>query len=95
MITEEKDVLEHKAILDFPCQFPIKIMGRDHALFHEIACAIVTRHAGDIHDDAIRQTASRKGNFISITITIEAISQQQLDSIYRELSAHEEILVAL
>ncbi len=95
MMTEEKDVLERKAILEFPCQFPIKIMGRDHALFHEVARAIVTRHAGDIHDDAIRQAASRKGNFISITITIEATSQQQLDGIYRELSAHEEVLVAL
>lgn len=94
-MTEDKDVLERKAILEFPCRFPIKIMGRDHAVFHEVARAIVTRHAGDIHDDAIRQSASRKGNFISVTITIEAISQQQLDSIYRDLSAHEEVLVAL
>ncbi len=95
MMTEAKDVLERRAILEFPCRFPIKIMGRDRPLFHEIARAIVTRHAGHIHDDAIRQAASRKGNFISITITIEAISQQQLDSIYRELSAHDEVLVAL
>lgn len=94
-MTEEKDLLERKAILEFPCRFPIKIMGRDHAIFHEIARAIVARHAGDIRDDAVRQSASRKGNFISITITIEAISQQQLDSIYRDLSAHEEVLVAL
>jgi len=95
MMTEEKDLLERKAILEFPCRFPIKIMGRDHTVFHEVARAIVAKYAGDIHDDAIRQSASRKGNFISITITIEAISQQQLDSIYRDLSAHEEVLVAL
>ncbi len=92
---DEKDTLERKALLQFPCQFPIKIMGRDHAAFHAAAREIVTRHVGDVGDDAIRQSASRKGNFISLTFTIEALSQQQLDDIYRDLSAHEEILVAL
>ncbi len=95
MTTDDKDILEHKAILEFPCQFPIKIMGRDHAAFHEAARSIVGRHAGDISDDAVRQAASRKGNFVSVTITIEATSQQQLDDIYQDLTADEEILVAL
>jgi len=92
---EEKDTLERRGLLEFPCQFPIKIMGRDRADFHAAAREIVTRHAGDIGDESIRQSASRKGNFISLTYTIEALSQQQLDDIYRDLSAHDEILVAL
>lgn len=92
---EEKDTLERQALLQFPCQFPIKIMGRDNAAFHDTAREIVSRYADDVSDDVIRQSASRKGNFISLTITIEAVSQQQLDDIYQDLSAHEEILVAL
>ena len=95
MTTDDKDMLERKAILEFPCQFPIKMMGRDHAAFHEAARSIVEKHAGEIDGEAVRQAASRKGNFVSVTITIEASSQEQLDRIYEDLTAHDEILVAL
>ncbi len=94
-MTDDKDNLERKSLLEFPCQFPIKIMGRDHAEFYEVARSIVSRHAGDINDDAIHSATSSKGKFVSVTITIDAVSQQQLDSIYEDLSAHDEILVAL
>lgn len=82
-------------LLEFPCDFPIKMMGRDAPEFRETAVALIERHAGEIPSDAIRTTLSRKGNFLSITITIKAESQQQLDDIYHELTEHEEILVAL
>lgn len=82
-------------LLEFPCEFPIKMMGRDHAPFHEAARALVEEHAGPVDDDAVRTAASRNGRFLAITITITATSQQQLDDIYRALTAHEEILVAL
>lgn len=94
-MTDDTDDLERKTLLEFPCQFPIKIMGRDHAEFHEAARTIISRHAGEIAADAIRTAASSKGKFISVTITIDAFSQQQIDSIYEDLSAHDEILVAL
>ena len=53
------------------------------------------RHAGPVDDDQVRQSLSRNENFVSVTITITAESQAQLDSIYEDLSAHDEILVAL
>jgi putative lipoic acid-binding regulatory protein len=82
-------------LLDFPCDFPIKMMGRDQPEFRETAVALIEQHAGELQDDAIRTTLSRKGNFLSITITIRAKSQQQLDDIYRDLTEHDEILFAL
>ncbi len=81
--------------LDFPCDFPIKMMGRDQAEFREAAVALVEQHAGGIPDSAIRITNSRHGNFLSITITIKAKNQNQVDAIYRDLTEHDEILVAL
>ena len=84
-----------ETLLAFPCDFPIKMMGRDEPGFREAAVALVAQHAGAISDDAIRTAMSRKGNFLSITITINAKNQEQLDDIYRDLSKHEEILVAL
>ena len=82
-------------LLEFPCDFPIKMMGRDQDSFRRAAIAVIEEHAGKLSDDAINTSSSRKGNFISITVTINAQSQQQLDDIYQALTDHEEILVAL
>ena len=84
-----------ESLLEFPCPFPIKVMGRDRPSFRETAVALVERHAGEVSPDAIAESSSRNGNFLSITITISAESQEQLDNIYNDLSSHEEILVAL
>lgn len=84
-----------ESLLAFPCDFPIKMMGRDQPAFREAAVALVEQHVGEISDDAIRTALSSKGNFLSITITITAKSQQQLDDIYRDLTEHDEVLVAL
>ena len=84
-----------ETLLEFPCEFPIKMMGRDEPRFHAAARTIVERHAGSVSDDAVRRSHSRNANFVSLTITINATSQEQLDSIYRELTASEEVLVAL
>lgn len=83
------------SLLEFPCEFPIKMMGHDSEAFHAAARAIIEQHAGVIDDDAIRLAASRNGRFVSMTVTIQAESQQQLDAIYVDLTANDEILVAL
>ena len=86
---------QKQSLLEFPCDFPIKIMGRDTAEFHVVARALVEKHAGRIPDHAIRRSLSRKGRYVSITITVRARSQEQLDAIYREVTSHEDVLVAL
>jgi len=82
-------------LLVFPCRFPIKVMGREAPGFYKTAVELVEKHAGNVDPDDIRNAPSSKGNFVSLTITITAESQEQLDAIYRELSDHEQILVAL
>ncbi len=86
---------EQGTLLEFPCEFPIKMMGRDEETFRRAAIELVETYAGEIPEEAITMSASSKGNFVSITVTITAESQAQLDDIYRALTAHEEILVAL
>jgi len=86
---------ESDTLLEFPCSFPIKMMGRADAAFSDTAVALVEQHVGKVAADSIQTSASRNGNFVSVTVTIVAQSQEQLDSIYNELSNHEEILVAL
>jgi len=84
-----------ESLLEFPCRFPIKMMGRDSEPFRRAAIELVERHAGVIPADSITMSSSRKGTFLSITVTITAESRDQLDRIYQALTDHEEILVAL
>lgn len=86
---------ENESLLTFPCSFPIKIMGRDEESFRHTAVLLVEQHAGKLADEAITTSSSSKGNFLSITITIQAQDQEQLDNIYNDLSNHEAVLVAL
>ena len=84
-----------ESLLEFPCEFPIKMMGRDTPEFRATARALVEKHAGDVADEAVTAALSRNGRFVSVTLTITATSREQLDTIYREVTAHEDVLMAL
>lgn len=84
-----------RQLLEFPCEFPIKAMGHADTDFAEQVWAIITRHAPETPVKQLRTTASRKGRFVSVTVTIQAESRGQLDAIYRELNAHERVLMTL
>jgi len=84
-----------ESLLEFPCRFPIKIMGRKGDEFRRVVIELVEKHVGKINDGDISEAPSSKGNFVSITITIMASSREQLDGIYLELTASEHVLVAL
>jgi len=87
--------MNDETLLVFPCDFPIKMMGRDSEEFRDTARALVEHHTGPLGDQSIKSATSRNGNFVSITITVQAQSQQQLDDIYRDVSSHEAVLMAL
>ncbi|MGI9248577.1 MAG: YbeD family protein [Woeseiaceae bacterium] len=82
-------------VLAFPCDFPIKLMGRDTPEFRATARGLVENHAGAIADSAMQAAVSRNGRFVSVTITITATSQQQLDDIYQDVTSHDDVLMAL
>jgi putative lipoic acid-binding regulatory protein len=82
-------------LLEFPCRFPIKAMGRNSDDFEALVTAIVLTHADLWPDEPIRVAPSKEGNFISVTAVIEARSQQQLDSIYLGLTDCSQVLMAL
>lgn len=87
--------MSDETLLEFPCDFPIKMMGRETDRFHDIVRALVEKHTGPLSDDAIQSALSRNGRFVSITVTVRARSRQQLDAIYREVTAHDDVLMAL
>lgn len=82
-------------LLKFPCDFPLKVMGRTTEHFRMLVRDIVERHAGPLEESQLVTRLSADGNFLSLTFHIRAESRDQLDALYRELTAAEEVLVVL
>lgn len=82
-------------LLTFPCDFPIKAMGRDENGFEAVVLSLVRRHVPDLQEGCVDIRPSKNGRFVSVTVTVRASSQAQLDAIYRELSSCEVVLMAL
>lgn len=82
-------------LLEFPCDFPLKIMGAAQDGFAQAICAVVVRHAPDFDAASVEMRASRGGKYLSLTCTVRATSKAQLDALYRELTAHPSVKVVL
>jgi putative lipoic acid-binding regulatory protein len=81
--------------MQFPCVFPVKVMGANQEDFERLVVALIQKHASVVKEQVITNRTSRNGRFVSITVHIQAESQAQLDAMYRELSAHERVLMML
>ncbi len=81
--------------MKFPLEFPVKIMGRDTPEFAAAVEEILARHVAPFHELPVSRQPSREGRFVSLTVTITAKSREQLDALYRDLSDHELVLMAL
>jgi uncharacterized protein len=86
---------EQESLLEFPCRFPIKAMGTDDGAFETLVVELVRKHAPDLGEDSVATRASQGGKYLSVTVTVTATSREQLDNIYRELTACEQVLYAL
>jgi uncharacterized protein len=89
------DATDNDSLLKFPCDFPIKIMGVHSDDFAQSMVEIVLRHAPDFVAGQTEIRASSGGKYQAVTCTIRAVSRQQLDDLYRELSAHPQVKVVL
>ena len=84
-----------ESLLTFPCVFPIKVVGRREDGYAQTVSEIVLRHAPDFHPDTMEMRASRNGRYLSLTVTINAKSREQLDALYIELSGHPMVMMVL
>lgn len=82
-------------LFKFPCDFPLKVMGRHGDDFRSIVLGIVQKHTGTIDPSNIEERPSKDGNYLSLTCTFQAQSREQLDDLYRELTSCERILIVL
>jgi len=81
--------------LTFPCHFPIKVMGKNQPHFETTVVTLVQRHAPDFEAATVQTRLSKGDRYISLTLTVHATSRAQLDAIYRDLTACEDVAMAL
>ena len=86
---------KREALLTFPCVFPLKVMGRREDGFAQAVCEVAMRHAPDFHPQTLEMRTSKNGRYLSLTATLNARSQEQLDGLYTELSKHPMVLMVL
>lgn len=84
---------EDGTLQEFPCAFPLKIIGRRGDDFAQQVVAIVLEHAPDFRPETVEMRASGGGNYLALTCTIQARSRPQLDDLYRALTAHPAVKV--
>jgi putative lipoic acid-binding regulatory protein len=84
-----------QTLLEFPTPFPIKIMGRREGGFAQSVMEIVLKHAPDFQPATMEMRPSRQGTYLSLTVTIEARSREQLDALYQELCDHPSVVMVL
>jgi putative lipoic acid-binding regulatory protein len=84
-----------ETLLEFPCDFPLKIMGAAQDGFAQAIMDVVLVHAPDFDAAHMEMRPSKAGNYLSLTCTVRATSKAQLDALYRELSSHPMVKVVL
>ena len=78
--------------LKFPTDLPIKVFGRNDREFRAAVVGIIESHYGSAY--TLAEVESRQASYVSLTVTVRAESRAQIDAVYRDLVAHERVLMA-
>lgn len=84
-----------ETLFNFPCDYPLKVMGRHTDEFRSLVLGIVQRHAGEATNIQVAERPSKDGNYLALTCTFTAQSKAQLDALYTELTSCELVRFAL
>jgi putative lipoic acid-binding regulatory protein len=83
------------SLIEYPLDFPLKIMGKNEPGFAGTVVEIVRRHAPDFEESTVELRRSKKSSYLSITCTIRAVSREQLDALYMELNDQVSVVMVL
>jgi len=86
---------EQETLMTFPCSFPFKVMGLNTSTFEESMLQIIKKHIPSLDASNKYQKPSKNGKYIALTVTFIADSKEQLDNLYREITAHPEVRMVL
>jgi len=84
-----------ESLIEYPSQFPIKVMGKTHPQLAQTLTALVQTFDPDFDAASVEMRPSRKGNYLGLTFTITATSRAQLDGLYQALHDHPLVSIVL
>jgi putative lipoic acid-binding regulatory protein len=82
-------------LFEFPCRFPVKVMGERHEALMTTVIEVVRIHAQDLEEMDVVVRESSSGKYLSLTVTVNATSRAQLDQIYLALTGHPMVKLVL
>ncbi|MCL2591334.1 MAG: DUF493 domain-containing protein [Betaproteobacteria bacterium] len=94
-MVQEPVTSERVSSIEYPCDFPIKVLGVNVDGFARQVFEAVSRHVPGFDPARTQMRISGRGNYLSLTCTFHAHSQAQVDALYRELTAHPLVKVVL
>ena len=83
------------SLIEYPCDFPIKVMGAMHDDFAQTIVELVLEYDATFDASKVEMRPSSKGSYLGLTVTVRAISREQLDNLYRALSSHPMVKVVM
>ncbi len=83
------------ALIEYPCPFPIKVMGAKVDGFVQALTHVAEQFDPTFDASTIELRPSKAGNYLGVTLTVTATSREQLDELYRTLSSHPMVKVVL
>jgi hypothetical protein len=86
---------EPPSLIEYPSDFPLKILGHTQPGFAQAILNVVKKHASDFEDATLAMKTSKKGKYLSVTCVIRATSREQLDALYQELCDHPMVVMVL
>ena len=89
------DIDQEPPRIEFPCDYPIKVMGIASEVFQAEVMEVIHRHASPVPEDRITERASARGTYVSITVVIEATGEDQLQAIFQELMNRDSVKLVL
>ncbi len=89
------DIPPEQSLIEYPCDFPIKVMGVMQESFAQTIVEVVVLHDPTFHAGKMEMRPSSKGTYLALTITVRAIHREQLDDLYRALSSHPMVKMVL
>ncbi|TNC96960.1 MAG: hypothetical protein FD121_932 [Gallionellaceae bacterium] len=83
------------SLIEYPCDFPIKVFGLAHPDFASAIAIVVQKHSSGFDANSIEMRNSTGAKYISLTCTVHVTSREQLDDLYRDLSSHPMVKMVL
>ena len=83
------------SLIDYPCDFPVKVFGQAQQGFAQSVLQVVLRHDPTFQAARMEMRNSKKSNYLCLTCTVRATSREQLDALYRDLCDHPMVKMVL